>query len=382
MNNYRQNKTKQRSKKMSTKVTTENITSDGELLPNGTAIIFNPAKLGEIKKKMGDGHTVSDKLDEGLHVLPISKILMGVLDGKIRPYVHNRGLYGTVNSDTVNKVAHNLMPYSLQEILACKSKGGSVRIADGHGRIEGLFHRFLNGKLTVNEMGFLMGLRICPENKFQELYHTAADVHPHSSTQKILNPDFFYGETFLRLRNEVGIEVWACIKNKFLKNLEYIVYRFSDKGQVSGKPIYPSIVPYSSVFGVRNIAKSFELCTSKDTPFKLAEKDFIRLADSIRFYNDIMNEMRAIISENTATDMAPYKRLASSAPFMAILVLDYMSGIRRYGTSQIRLAKRIFKHMARISDLTKGLTYASTSSTFEHEGLIANILIGQGNKDD
>jgi hypothetical protein len=339
--------------------------------------LFDEAKLGEIREELECVNAMSLRgMEIGVHPIKVIDIIKAVVKGDVKPYRNNRG-FGSVNPQTVNNVANDLMLNALGEIKLSKDRDEST-IVDGHGRTEGLIRRYRAGKLTDHERNFMVAVRIVPKSGFLNIYEKAADVVKHGPVERLTNPDFFFGSLFNRLHERVGEEMWdEFMKNKFYKQISYLFYRFSANKQGNGKkkPICPEHVTYSSVFDCRHETTPLELKQPKDAPFKVSELEMERLAGGIKFYVETFRAIDVIIEGNLATDKGPYKRLKNSAPFMAMIVIDVTSESRRYGTSIPTLATRIFRNMAKISDLTKGLTYASDTDTSDHEHRISTILM-------
>ena len=87
---------------------------------------------------------------------------------------------------------------------------------------------------------------------------------------------------------------------------------------------------------------------------------------------EVFDEIEANITTNT--DKKPLKSLRASAPFMAVVVADQMSGEHQFGNSAVLLAKRILRNASDLRMATSGLTHSSIGSTRATEIVIKGLL--------
>jgi len=327
--------------------------------------LYDEVKLGEVGGMLAGCSTKTFLgADVGLHTYSVIDLVKAVAMGEVRPYKNNRG-GGIINPKTVNEVANKFNRYCFGEIKL--GKFDPPIIADGHGRMEGLIRRFAGGKLTEQEKDLHVSVQIVPKQKFYEVYELANSQVNHRAVEKLTNPDFLFGDLFAQLKPIVGGEVWEdFIKDKFYKQISYLFYYFAKH------PQYPQNVSYVDVFACRDVTTELELCQLKKSPFKVSKIEFERLAAGIRFYVEVFQTIKDHITENM--DTKPIKALRSSAPFMALIVIDEMSGTHQFGKSSLLLAKRILSNASDIRQTTAGLTHSSVGSTLQTEIAIRRIL--------
>jgi hypothetical protein len=339
-------------------------------------VIYNEDKLNVVNDKLNDATVAIEDLELGGYYVRLEDVLKSIASLKVKPYEYNRG-NGSINPKTVKKMLDNneFELESLGEFIVAKCSKSERIMTSGHGRTEGLLIKTMDGKLTEYQRNFSVALRIVPESKMLSTYVNTAQVEKHKPFENLTNPNFFFGSQFERLVDRIGKEIWdAYIKPKNYKQLSYFFYRLSCTKQEHGKPKYPDYVSYLSLFECRKETTPMELCRADEPPFKVSDIELFRLADGIKFYIDIREAMNDILMENAATDRAAYKKLIGSSPFMALVVLDYVSGVRSYGTSAIRLAKRIFRNLSSLGDLAVGLTNSSHTCIISQESKINMIL--------
>lgn len=340
-------------------------------------LIYDEEKLLQIAEEHKDElEGVSDRVssasfkEDGEYVRPctVEEILKAILTFKVTTYTYNRGT-GTVSLKTVNDVDRNYDNNCIDEIVIGRFRG-KVRLGDGHSRAEGLLRRFVAGNLTEAEKKSQVSVRVVPESKFLYTYEKRNATAQHKISEMITNPDYMFGNMFVEFNKRLG-NVWDNFDghSKLLQQLTYLIHYFST--------VYSSAkgVSYAEIFYCRTETKKLVLSSISEAPYTLTDSVCDPLCNGLKFYVEVMDIIKAAMTDGKILDVQPLKTIIGSSPLMGLIVADYASGEHNFKTSPIKLAKRIMRKASELAGETPCMTHSGGGNTRQTEQAIRQLLI-------
>ena len=338
------------------------------------SILFNAERMDGIKGKISEYQVIDETIKVGVHLLSIRDLLGSVLHKSIMPYGNNRGGQ-SLNRAVVKGIVDGLSPISLGQICV-GWLDGRLCIADGHSRIEGLLQRMdKRGRLSQAELNHQISVEVISHTNrsFFEVYRMRNTVQQHTSSQKLLNPDFFFGSVFSIIRERVGEPAWSrVIGGRKATVWSYVIYRLCH-GK-SGKVGWSFADLYCNKGKVQNLR--YEL---KDSPpFSVSSTNYDKIVDAVLFCNECYEGMDAIVKSMTDGDVPFDKKtprfIIASAPLMALVATDHISGEHTIGTSAARVASRIMGNTNDLMSCCYALSGTSRSRILQTESRIFKML--------
>ncbi len=294
--------------------------------------------------------------------MPVDAYIDECEKNRIRAYENNRGQQGKSAAATVKNVSKNLDTDTLGIItLANFNNGEFFKLADGHGRTEGLLRRKLNNELTNIEKNSMVTLRIVDKKDFFRHYIKLNTCKGHTGRQKDQNPDLFMGSIIEKVINLYGTEE-AVIPGTFLQNLGYVIFALAEKPNNDIDTIWD----YAHVFGQRRFIEPLRNAPAASLNMKFNEQVFIDVKEALDFYLEYQKLLQTAIKEASeekygSSVVKDFNTILKSASFFGFLMTDRL-GEQEVTKNVNALFNGTKRNLRSLADLVTAITRGSEAS--------------------